>query len=136
MKYLPFRIWFLVTFTLGLSALIIRFIWQIVVIPTIGTMALMIPLILMLFCLYALVTYFTIKPNLKMLKSLPARILAVVIISAGFISSIIHFARFINSPAADPMLSKVIVYLAILTTIGGFSLLIGIVWYFGKRMKN
>ena len=54
MNYSRLKIWFIVAFTFAVIAVVIRSIWQIVVIPTPGTMLIFIPLILALLGMNAL----------------------------------------------------------------------------------
>jgi len=69
MNYSRLKIWFIVTFTLVVIAVVIRAIWQIVVIPTPGTMLIFIPLILALLGMNALFAYLAVNP--QKLRSLP-----------------------------------------------------------------
>ena len=136
MKYLLLKIWFMVTITLALGTLIVRLVWQIVEIPSAGTLTIMIPLILAILGIYALLIYFTIKPNLKKLKSLPIGIGVTVTATAGLISSIIHFIRFVPSPEAEPPLSLIIAVLLLLAAISGYFLLLWVIWFFWKAGRS
>ena len=57
------RIWLLVSFTFAVMAIVIRAIWQIVAIPTPGTMLTFIPLILALLGVDALFDYLALNPQ-------------------------------------------------------------------------
>jgi len=136
MKYLPLKIWFMVTFTLALGAVIIRLVWEVMDTPSAGTLAVIIPVILAILGFHALLVRLTIRPNLEKLKILPVRILVTVMATAGVISGIIHFIRFVPSPEAAEPLSVVIAVLLLLALIGGYLLLLWVVWSFWKARES
>jgi len=126
MKYLRLRIWSIVTFTLAVIALVIRCIWQIVVIPTPGTMAVFLSIVVTLLAGEAAVIYLVLKP--EKIKSLPAAICLTVAVSAGLVAVLTHFIRFIGTPQAEPFWSKVISSLLTAATINTFFIAIYFVW--------
>ena len=63
MNKLNLRVWFIVSFTFAVIAVTIRAIWQIVVIPTSGTMLIFIPLIAAMLGMNALFAYLVINPE-------------------------------------------------------------------------
>ena len=136
MRYLPFKIWFLVTVMLALGAVVVRLVWEVTLNPSAGTLTVIILLILAILSFYALLTYLTIKPNLKKLKSWPAAILAMVIATAGVISGTIHFIHFVPSPEATESLSLIIAALLLLALVSAYFLLLGVIWSFWKGGKN
>jgi hypothetical protein len=93
MNYTRLKIWFIVTFTLAVIAIVIRAIWQIVVIPTPGTMLIFIPLILALLGMDALFAYLTMKP--EKLRSRPFAAGVTIALTAGLLAGVTHFVRFI-----------------------------------------
>jgi hypothetical protein len=126
MNYARLKIWFIVTFTLAVIAIVIRAIWQIVAIPTPGTMLIFIPLILALLGADALFAYLVIKPE-KLKRGWFAAGITIVL-TAGLMAGVSHFVRFITSPQADPILSKVIGALVLSSSVSAYSIIIYIVW--------
>ena len=134
MNYPRLKIWFIITFTLAVIAIVIRSIWQIVVIPTPGTMLIFIPLIVALISMNALFAYLVINP--VKLKSMPFITGVTVALTAGLIAGVTHFIRFIISPEADPFWSKVIGWLIVLSSISAYLLILNIIWTFRKTKSN
>ncbi len=126
MNYSRLKSWFIVTFTLAVIAIVIRAIWQIVVIPTPGTMLIFIPLILALIGANALFAYLVIKP--EKLKSRWFATGMTVVLTAGLLAGVTHFVRFIISPLADPFLCKVIGAFVLSSSVSAYFLLIYIIW--------
>jgi len=127
---LKLKIWFVVTITIVVSGIVIRSVWQIVVIPTAGTLRIFIPLILALLGLNALIIYLTIKP--QKLKSLPIVIGIIVVATAGLMAGVTHFVHFIVSPEAAPVLSKIIATSVILPSLSAYLLLLYFIWFLRK----
>jgi len=134
MNYSRLKIWFIVTFTLVVIAVVIRSIWQIVVIPTPGTMLIFIPLILALLAIDALFAYLAINP--QKFKSLPFLIGITVALTAGLLAGVTHFVRFIISPEAEPILSKIIGSCVVLSCISAYLLVIWLIWSLRKAVKG
>lgn len=134
MNYSRLKIWFIVTFTLVVIAVVIRSIWQIVVIPTPGTMLIFIPLILALLGIDALFAYLAINP--QKFKSLPFLIGITVALTAGLLAGITHFVRFIISPEAEPVLSKVIGNCVVLSCISAYLLVLRLIWSLRKKSSG
>jgi hypothetical protein len=135
-KYSYFRIGIIVSFTLAVVAVVIRSIWQIVVIPTAGTMVIFIPLIFTLLGADAVVVYFAVKPGLQKLRNLPVVIAITVVLTAGLIAGVSHFAHFIPSPEAAPVLSKIIGAFVLLSSLTAYMLLLWLIWSFWKGRKE
>lgn len=136
MNYFYLKVGIIVSFTLAVIAVIIRAVWQIVVIPTPGTMVIFIPLIFTLLGANTLVVYLTIKPSLKKLKRLPVLIGITVVVTAGLVAGVSHFAHFIFSPEADPPLCKIIGTLVLLSSFGAYLLLLCFLWSFRKKRES
>lgn len=136
MKYLPLKIWLIVAITLALSALIIRLVWEIVYGPPAASLVLIILVIVALLGIYVLFIYFTIKPNLKKLTSLPVGIVVTVMATAGLIGGIIHFIRYVPSPEATEPLSVVIATLFLLAGSSAYFLLLWVIWSIRKTRKG
>jgi len=131
MKQSRLKIWFVITFTLAVIAIVIRSIWQIVVIPTPGTMLIFIPLIMALLGANSLFAYLVIKPEKLKSRWFAAGI--TVVLTAGLLAGVTHFVRFIISPQADPTLSKVISAFVLSSSVSAYFLLIYIVWSLRRR---
>ena len=136
MNYIYLKIGIAVSFTLAVIAVVICAVWQIVVIPTSGTMVIFIPLILTLMGANALVFYLTIKPSLQKLKQLPVVIGITVVFTAGLVAGVSHFVHFIPSPEAAPLLSKIIGILILLASLIAYLLLLWFMWSFWKKQTN
>lgn len=137
MKHLPLlKIWFMVAVTLALLAVVIRAAWQIIAIPTAGTMTIFIPLMVTILGINALVIYFTLKPSLEKLKSPPALLGIVLVLTGGLISGTAHYNNFIFSPEAEPLTSKIIATLLFLGTISAYFLAIWVIWLIWKSRGN
>ena len=132
MKYLPLRMWFIVSLTLALSAVIIRLIWEVTYATSAVSLALITLVILIILGIYALPLYLLIKPSLKKLKSVPVRISVTLIATAGLIDVITHFIRFVPSPEAASPLSVVIASLLLMAAISAYPLILWVIWSFGK----
>jgi hypothetical protein len=136
MNYLYLKVGIIVSFTLAVIAVITRAVWQIVVIPTPGTMVIFIPLIFTLLGANALVVYLTIKPSLQKLKNLPVLIGITAVVTAGLVAGVSHFVHFIFSPEADPPLCKIIGALVLLSSLGAYLLLLWFFWSFRKKRES
>lgn len=127
---LKLRIWLAATITLTVTGIVIRSIWQIVVIPTAGTFRIFIPLILALLGLNAVIIYLAVKP--QKLKSLPIVIGITVVATVGLIAGVSHFVHFIISPEAAPVLSKIVSAFVILPSLSTYLLLLYFFWSLRK----
>ena len=124
------RTWFIITFTLAALAIIIRSIWQIVVIPTPGTMLIFIPLIIGMLGADILFAYLVVKP--EKFRSVPFLTGITVVLTAGLIAGVTHFVRFIISPVADPFWSKVVGWLVLASSVSAYFLLLNFLWSLRK----
>jgi hypothetical protein len=131
MSYSRIKVWFIVTFTLAVIAVVIRSIWQIVVIPTPGTMLIFIPLITALLGLDALFAYLLFKPGI--FRTLPFIIGMTVVLTASLVAGVTHFVRFIISPLAEPFWSQVIGWLVMTSSFSAYLLVVRLIWSFRKQ---
>jgi hypothetical protein len=136
MKHQPLRIWFLATLIPVFGAIIIRIIWEVVVNPSTSGLAMSILVILGLVGLYALIFYFTFKPNRKILTSLPLWIGLAIMATGGLAAGIIHATRFIPSPQVGLPWSLVIVFLYLLAGVSAYFMLLWFVWYLWKSQDR
>ena len=132
MKHLPLRIWLMVTLTLALAPVIIRFVWEMANTTLAPSVVLLFLVILTIVGSYALALYLLIAPSMKKLRSLPVVIGVIVVFTAGLIGSIIHYIRFVPSPEAAAPLSVVMATLLIAATISGYILILWVIWSFRK----
>ena len=132
MNYLPFRVWFIVSLTLALGAVIVRLAWEITFTTAVPSLAIIILVIFAIISIYALLFYLTIKPSLKKLKSLPVAIWVTVMFTAGLIGALIHFVRFIPSPDAASPLSVIIASMLIMSALSAYLLVLWVIWFTGK----
>ena len=130
------RIWLLAIVTPVFVAVIVRITWELIVNPSVGGLVMSILIILGLLGLYTLVLYFTLKPNLKMLKSLPVGIGVALMATGGLIGGILHLIRFVPSPEAAEPLSIVIAALYLLAGANAYFMLLWIIWSTWKSRKN
>jgi len=126
MNHSHLKTWFIITFTLAALAIIIRSIWQIVVIPTPGTMLIFIPLILGMLGADILFAYLVVNPD--KFRTVPFLTGITVALTAGLIAGVTHFVRFIISPVADPFWSKVVGWLVLSSSVSGYFLLLNFIW--------
>jgi len=136
MSHLPLRIWLLVSITLALSAVTVRLAWEVTFTTAVSSMVIIALSILVVLSIYALLLYFTIRPSLKKVRSLPIKIWVTVIITAGLISGIIHFIRFVPSPEAAAPLSVVIAILLLLAGINAYLLALRVIWFIRQPSKS
>lgn len=136
MNYLYLKIGIILSFTFAVIAVVIRSIWQIVVFPTSGTVIIFIPLIFTLLGANALVAYLTIKPGRQKLKHLSVVIGITVVVTAGLVAGVSHFAHFIFSPEADPPLSKIIGAFVLLSSLTAYLLFIWFIWSFRRNRES
>jgi len=134
MNYSCLKVWCIVTFSMAVIAIVIRAIWQIVVIPTPHTMLIFVPFIVALLGVDALLAYLVIKP--EKLKSLPFSIGITVALTAGLLAGVTHFVRFIISTQADPFFSKVIGYLIVLSSVSAYFIFLYVIWSLRKAKDN
>ena len=134
MNHSRLKVWCTVTFTMAVIAIVIRAIWQIVVIPTPHTMLIFVPFIVALLGVDALVVYLVFKP--EKLKSLPFSIGITVGLTAGLLAGVTHFVRFITSTQADPFFSKVIGYLIVLSSVSAYFIFLYVIWSLRKAKNN
>src|SRR4030042_5362731 len=126
MNYPPIKTWIMVTITLTVVGIVIRAIWQIVVIPTGGTMLIFIPLILAMLLTEALGISLVSRPS--RLRSLPFTTWLTLALTAGMLAGVTHFVRFIISDNADHFWSKVISVLVLASSISAYSLVLYVMW--------
>lgn len=126
---LLFKTWFIATITLVLGAVIVRLAWELTTAVAMGTFTIVALLILATLAIYALLLYLTIKPRIKRLASRPIRIWITTIATAGIISGIIHFIRFVPSPEAAHPLSVIIAVLLLTTGISAYLLVLWVIWF-------
>jgi hypothetical protein len=136
MNYSYLKVGIILSFTLAVIAVVIRSIWQIVVIPTSGTVIIFIPLIFTLLGANALVTYLTIRPSRQKLEHLWVVIGLTAVFTAGVVAGVSHFVHFIFSPEADPLLSKIIGFFVLSSSLTAYLLFIWFIWSFRRNRES
>ena len=111
-----------------------RAIWQIVVIPTTGTMLIFIPLIVALLGMNALFAYLVLNP--RKFKGVPFLTGVTIALTAGLLAGVTHFVRFIISPDAEHILCKIIGSLVVLASISIYAIILYIIWSLRKGRGN
>lgn len=134
MNYSRLKVWFIATFTLAVIAVVIRSVWQIVVIPTPGTMLIFIPLSLALLGMNALFAYLVINP--QKMRSQPFLIGVTAALTAGLLAGVSHFVRFIISPEASHILCKIIGYSVVLSSTSAYLIVVRLIWSLRKDVKR
>lgn len=136
MNRLSLKIWFIVSLTLALSAIIISLVYRATVTTSAGSMAVIVLLILAILGTYALLLYLTIRPGLKKLKSLPVAILVTLVATGAITDAVIHFFRFVCSP--DPHISFGIIVAVLLLAAGisAYLLVLWVIWSVWKARGN
>ena len=129
---LPLKIWLIASVTLALGAVIVRLAWEITFTTAAPSLVVISLVIFAIISVYALFIYFTIKPNLKKLKSLPVAIGITVLTTAAISAVVIHFIRFVPSPEAALPLSVVIAILLLMAGISAYLLVIWVIWFIKK----
>jgi hypothetical protein len=118
----------MVSFTLALSAVVVRLAWEIYVNPLLATLLVVTPVIVVISGTNALIIYFLIAPSMKKIRSLPVGIWITGIFTAGVMGSIVHYIRFLPSPEGDAPLSIVIVTLLLTAAVVGYLVVLWIFW--------
>ena len=126
----------MVSATLALTAMVVRLVWELIPLTSVGTLAVIIPLLLVTIGIYTLFIYLTINPSPNKLKSLPVRTGITVIVTAAFISGVIHFIRFVPSPEATSPISVLIAILLLIAGINTYLLVMWGIWFILKAGKS
>jgi len=132
MNHLLLRIWFMVSMTLAISAVIVSLVWEVTIAASVGSRVVIILLILATLGTYALLLYLTIKPSLKKLKSLPVAIWVTLIATGAIVDAIIHFVRFVFSPEPVLPLGVIVATLLLAAGVGVYLLVLWVIWFIWK----
>ena len=136
LRNLPLRVWAIVPLTLIFSAATVRLAWNIPYsIATISKVVLGLAIFTTLSG-YAFLLHLILRPGSKKLKSRPVRIGATVVITAGLICLTIHTIRFLPSPEAAYLLSKVLAILLLATLISAYPLILRYIWSFWRTKEE
>jgi len=133
MKHLPLRIWSLVTITPVFAAVIIRIGWELAVNFSPSGLVMSALVILAVLGLYALILYQVLKPDWKMLSSLPVWVSLAVMATGALVSGIIHFTRFLPSPQSELPWSLVIALLYLFAALNAYGILLWFVWRLWRK---
>jgi len=114
-------------------AIIIRIGWELAVNYSITGLVMSLLVIIGVIGLYALLMYMVLKPNLKMLTSLPVWLGIAVMATGGMIGGVIHLTRFVPSPQSELPWSLVIVLLYLFAALNAYGILLWFVWSLWKK---
>jgi hypothetical protein len=118
----------MVVLTLSLGAVVIRLIWEITMHTSPASLWVILLVILTVVGIYGLTLYLIISPSLNKLKSRWVGIGVIAIFSIGLLGTVWHYLRFVPSPEAWAPLSLVIATLLTVAAIGGYALIIWLIW--------
>ncbi len=133
MKHLSLRIWSLVTLTPVFVAIIIRIGWELAVNFSTSGLVMSALVVLAILGLYALILYLALKPNRKMLTSLPVWVSIAVMATGALVGGIIHLTRFVPSPQSGLPWSLVIALLYFFAALNAYGILLWFVWSLWKK---
>ncbi len=133
MKLRTLKIWSLVMITPVFMAAIIRMVWELTVNFSTGGLTMSVLIIIGLIGLYAFLLYLVLKPDTKMLSSLPLWIGIAVMAAGCIIGGIIHFTRFLPSPQSELPWSLVIASLYLFAALNAYGILLWFVWSLWKK---
>ena len=126
----------MVSCTLALSAVMVRLALEIYVTPVVATLAVVIPVIVVIAGTNVLIIYLLIAPSMEKIKSLPVGIWTIGIFTAGVIGSIIHYIRYVSSLEGDAPLSIVIATLLLIAAVSGYLLILWVFWYINIKKRH
>ena len=124
------RLWAGITLTFFVAAGVITFARYMRVADSWDGMLMLVFIVLALLLVYGLIIYFLMRPGAAFFRSTFFKSLASAIATAAIAAGFIHYLRFIPSPEASALLSKVV---ATLLVVGGFSLYFLFLYYIWWR---
>jgi len=136
MNYSYLKIGVIISFSTAVAAIVIISIRYIIAHPEPKTMVIFVPLILALLGADALVIYLTIRPSLRKLTRLPVVIGITLVLTGGLIAGVTHFIRFIISPGAALLISKVIASLILISSLTACLLILWLFWSLWRKQKT
>ncbi|HEX78286.1 MAG TPA: hypothetical protein G4O03_07795 [Dehalococcoidia bacterium] len=135
-KLLTLRIWGVVTVTIPIVAAMVRFAWNFASPGSADGWAMNILLLLAAWGAYAFFLSLVIQPSLRLLQSLPLRVLGSLVFTAALAGAIIHLIRFVPSPEATSPLSITIAVMLMVTMANFYLLALWFFWAFLKVEKE
>jgi hypothetical protein len=136
MKLQTLKIWFLVAITPVFMAIITRLVWELAVNFSTSGLVMSILVITALLGVCTLLFYLILKPNLKVLNSLPIWIIGAAIATGGVIGAVIHFIRFLPSPECGLPWSLVIALLYFIALLNAYFILLWHIWSLWKKKRR
>jgi len=133
MKLQQLRIWSLITITPVFAAIIIRIVWELAVNYSTSGLVMSALVIIGVLGLYALLFYLILKPNFKMLTSLPVWIGIAAMTTGGVIGATIHLTRFLPSPQCELPWSLVLTLLYSFAMFNAYCILLWHVWSLWRK---
>ncbi len=136
MKLQTLKIWFLVAITPVFMAIFTRMVWELVANFSINGLIMSILVITALLGVCTLLFYLVLKPNLKILNSLPVWIIGAVMTTGGVIGAVIHLMRFLPSPEYELPWSLVIALLYFTALLNAYFMLLWHIWSLWKKKRR
>ncbi len=136
MKLQTLKIWFLVAMTPVFMAIITRLVWEVAANFSTSGLVMSILVITALLGVCTLLFYLILKPNLKVLNSLPIWIIGAAIATGGVIGAVIHFIRFLPSPECGLPWSLVIALLYFIALLNAYFILLWHIWSLWKKKRR
>ena len=136
MKLQTLKIWFLVAITPVFMAIFARMVWELAANFSTSGLIMSIMVIIALLGVYTFMFYFILKPNLKVLNSLPIWIVGAVMTTGGVIGAVIHFIRFLPSPECELPWSLVIALLYFTALLNAYFILLWHIWSLWKKKRR
>ena len=136
MKLQTLKRWFLVAITPVFMAIITRLVWELAVNFSTSGLVMSILVITTLLGVCTLLFYLILKPNLKVLNSLPIWIIGAAIATGGVIGAVIHFIRFLPSPECGLPWSLVIALLYFIALLNAYFILLWHIWSLWKKKRR
>jgi len=128
LRDLPLRIWAVVPLTLIFSAATVRLAWNIPYsVATISKVILALSIAVTLIC-YTFILRLLTSPGWEKLKSRPVRIGITAVVTGGLVALTLHTIRFLPSPEAAHILSKVLAILLLAALISVYPIILRFIW--------
>ena len=135
MKLHTLKIWFLVAITPVFLAIFTRMAWELVANFSTGGLIMSIMVIIALLGVCTLMFYLILRPNLKVLNSLPIWIIGAVMATGGVAGAVIHFMRFLPSPEFELPWSLIIALLYFIALLNAYFMLLWHAWSLLKKRR-
>lgn len=123
-----FKFWLIGTLTITVVAVIIILSYWIRRATSWDGLIMLALLVGVVVIIYALAIRFILRPERRLLSSTSFKVVTTAILSAGLVSGVIHYFRFIPSPEAATTYSKTVATLLIVAGLSAYALLMALLW--------